>query len=172
MKAKKYINIYILLTMIFLSGCKPNNLQGYVDEGVYKNDYFGFTVLEKLTYEFEDISQDDAKLNSFTAKPLFKLVDQESKDTIEAYCFSEKESIESFVEDYVSKELNKDNVVEIPCKDKEAGYIAREFKDDKKSYKLYFKESKGHYIMFKTTYKKEREKDIRTHYVTTIYIEN
>lgn len=172
MKAKRYINIYILLIMIFLSGCKSNNLQGYVDKGVYKNDYFGFTVLEKLTYEFEDINQDELNLNSFTAIPLFKLLDQDSKDTIEAYCFSEKESIESFVEDYVSKELNKDDVKKIPCKDKEAGYIAREFKDDEKSYKLYFKESKEYYIMFKTTYKKEGEKDIRTHYVTTIYIEN
>lgn len=172
MKAKKYINIYILLIMIFLSGCRSNNLQGDVNEGVYKNDYFGFTVLEKLTYEFEDINRDEENLNSFTAIPLFKLVDQKSQDTIEAYCFSEKESIESFVEDYVSKELNKDNVKEIPCKDKETGYIAREFKDNEKYYKLYFKESKGHYIMFKTTYKKEREKDIRTHYVTTIYIKN
>lgn len=172
MKAKKYINIYILLIMILLSGCKSNNLQGYVDEGVYKNDYFGFTVLEKLAYEFENINQNEMNLNSFTAIPLFKLLDQDSKDTIEAYCFSKKESIESFVEDYVSKELNKDNVKEIPCKDKEVGYIAREFKDNEKSYKLYFKESKGYYIMFKTTYKKEREKDIRTHYVTTIYIEN
>lgn len=172
MKSKKYINIYILLIMIFFSGCKSNNLQGYVDEGVYKNDYFGFTVLEKLTYEFEDIKQNEINLNSFTAIPLFKLLDQDSKDTIEAYCFSEKEPIESFVKDYVSKELNKDNVKEIPCKDKEAGYIAREFKDNEKYYKLYFKESKGHYIMFKTTYKKELEKDIRTHYVTTIYIKN
>lgn len=172
MKAKKYINIYILLIMILLSGCESNNLQGYVDEGVYKNDYFGFTVLERLTYEFENINQNEMNLNSFTAIPLFKLLDQDSKDTIESHCFSEKESIESFVEDYVSKELNKDNVKEIPCKDKEAGYIAREFKDNEKSYKLYFKESKEHYIMFKTTYKKEREKDIRTHYVTTTYIEN
>lgn len=171
MRAKKYINIYILLIMIFLSGCRSNNLQGYVDEGVYKNDYFGIIVLEKLTYEFEDINQDETNLNSFTAIPLFKLVDQKSKDTIEAYCFSEKESIESFVEGYVSKELNKTNVKQQPCKDKEAGYIAREFKDDEKFYKLYFKESKGHYIMFKTTYKKEREKNIRTHYITTIKID-
>lgn len=171
MRAKKYINIYILLIMIFLSGCRSNNLQGYVDEGVYKNDYFGIIVLEKLTYEFEDINQDETNLNSFTAIPLFKLVDQKSKDTIEAYCFSEKESIESFVEDYVSKELNKTNVKQQPCKDMEAGYIAREFKDNEKYYKLYFKESKGHYIMFKTTYKKEREKNIRTHYITTIKID-
>lgn len=171
MRAKKYINIYILLIMIFLSGCRSNNLQGYVDEGVYKNDYFGIIVLEKLTYEFEDINQDETNLNSFTAIPLFKLVDQKSKDTIEAYCFSEKESIESFVEGYVSKELNKTNVKQQPCKDKEAGYIAREFKDNEKYYKLYFKESKGHYIMFKTTYKKEREKNIRTHYITTIKID-
>ena len=171
MRAKKYINIYILLIMIFLSGCRSNNLQGYVDEGVYKNDYFGIIVLEKLTYEFEDINQDETNLNSFTAIPLFKLVDQKSKDTIEAYCFSEKESIESFVEGYVSKELNKTNVKQQPCKDVEAGYIAREFKDDEKFYKLYFKESKGHYIMFKTTYKKEREKNIRTHYITTIKID-
>lgn len=171
MRAKKYINIYILLIMIFLSGCRSNNLQGYVDEGVYKNNYFGIIVLEKLTYEFEDINQDETNLNSFTAIPLFKLVDQKSKDTIEAYCFSEKESIESFVEGYVSKELNKTNVKQQPCKDKEAGYIAREFKDDEKFYKLYFKESKGYYIMFKTTYKKEREKNIRTHYITTIKID-
>lgn len=34
------------------------------------------------------------------------------------------------------------------------------------------KYSKGYYIMFKTTYKKEREKDIRTHYITNIYIDN
>lgn len=53
----------------------------------------------------------------------------------------------------------------------EAGYITREFKDDEKFYKLYFKEIKGHYIMFKTTYKKEREKNIRTHYITTIKID-
>lgn len=171
MRAKKYINIYILLIMIFLSGCRSNNLQGYVDEGVYKNDYFGIIVLEKLTYEFEDINQDETNLNSFTAIPLFKLVDQKSKDTIEAYCFSEKESIESFVEGYVSKELNKTNVKQKPCKDMEAGYITREFKDDEKYYKLYFKEIKGHYIMFKTTYKKEREKNIRTHYITTIKID-
>ena len=171
MRAKKYINIYILLIMIFLSGCRSNNLQGYVDEGVYKNDYFGIIVLEKLTYEFEDINQDERSLNSFTAIALFKLVDRKSKDTIEAYCFSEKESIESFVEDYVSKELNKTNVKQQPCKDMEAGYIAREFKDNEKYYKLYFKESKGHYIMFKTTYKKEREKNIRTHYITTIKID-
>lgn len=91
MKAKKYINIYILLIMIILSGCKSNNLQGYVDEGVYKNDYFGFTVLERLTYEFENINQNEMNLNSFTAIPLFKLLDQDSKDTIESYCFSEKE---------------------------------------------------------------------------------
>lgn len=168
MKTKEYISICILLIMLFLGGCKSNNLQGYMANGVYNNDYFGFTVLAKLTYEFEDINQDEANLNSFTAIPLFKLLDEDSKDTIEAYCFSEKESIENFVEDYVSKELNKPNIKQLPCNGKEAGYIAREFKDDAKFYRLYFKESKDYYIMFKTTYKKEGEKNIRTHYVTTI----
>ena len=65
----------------------------------------------------------------------------------------------------------KTNVKQQPCKDMEAGYTTREFKDDEKFYKLYFKEIKGHYIMFKTTYKKEQEKNIRTHYITTIKID-
>ena len=64
-----------------------NNLQRNIENGVYKNDYLGFTVSAKFMYEFEEINKYETNLNSFKSKSLFKLLSNETKDTIEDYCF-------------------------------------------------------------------------------------
>ncbi|WP_455544306.1 hypothetical protein, partial [Intestinibacter sp.] len=152
--------VITIVTMLSLTGCEDTSKLGSLDKGdeVYKNNYFNFTVTQKLNYTFIDNEDTTTNMGNLELRKLFKLVDEDTNDVVEGYYTEIKDSIDKTVEEFVSYEDSKEGAINKSDIFKNGEYLSVDFTNDSTSYRVSFKEMKDYCLIFLMTYKSEQDK--------------